>query len=99
MPKRGCPLAVHRLALYSLSDGGFSFQFFVADPSRHSAAYKLAGMVSALADKIGRLPGVVVSTGRLSDDMVRALARVGVRVSLVFIIPCLAGSARLRSMT
>ncbi len=91
LPKRGCPLAVHRLALYSLSDSSFSFQFFVADPSRHSAAYKLAGMVSALADKISGLPGVVVSTGRLSDDMVRVLARVGVRVIVSFHHPLLSG--------
>ena len=91
LPKRGRPLAVHCLALYSLSNSGFSFQFFVAYPSRHSAAYKLAGMVSALADKVGGLPGVVVSTGRLSDDMVRVLARVGVRVVVSFHHPLLSG--------
>ena len=91
LPKRNCPIAVHRLGLYILGDNSFIFIFFTADPSRHAAAYKLAGMISANASQLPNAPGIVVSTGRLSDDMVRALARAGVRVIVSFHHPLLSG--------
>ncbi|BEP16711.1 hypothetical protein PYJP_00630 [Pyrofollis japonicus] len=91
LPKRGCPIAVHRLAFYTLGSRGHVFRFFVVDPSRHAAAYKLAGIISALSSKLPNEPGVVVSTGRLSDDMVRALSRAGIRVVISFHHPLLSG--------
>lgn len=89
LPKQKCPVAVHRLALYEIKDRPI-FLTFVADPSRHAAAYKVAGLVSCNRMFCGK-PIVLVSTGRLSDDMVRVLSAVGIRVIISPHRPLLSG--------
>ncbi len=95
--KRVCPYAIHSLAAYLLQQGAVEPLFFVTDVSRHAAALKTAGMVSRLLSaKPGMLEdGVVVvaSTGRISGDMVAALARAGVRVIVSNHHPVLSGIA------
>ena len=93
LPTNRCPYAVHRLAVYeAYMGGGYRFLAFVADPSRHAAAYKLVGLFSKLLAERG-VEGVpiVVSTGRISADMVQAFSSAGIGVVVSFHHPVLSG--------
>ncbi|KSW12031.1 hypothetical protein CF15_04430 [Pyrodictium occultum] len=100
VPKHRCPYALHSVAVYGVERGSGSAErlLLVSDVSRHSAMLKAAGMLSRLA-AAGRLRGlalVAVSTGRVSGDAVKALARAGVRVIVANHHPLLSGLAAAR---
>lgn len=79
VPKSGCPFAFHMAGLY-LIDGTNTMKAIVIDVSRHTAIMKIAGWVVRRADGLsGKVP-VVVSTGRISGDMIRVLSLVKVGI-------------------
>jgi len=95
--KRICPYAVHTVAAYLLHGGAAEPLFLVSDVSRHAATLKAAGaasrLLSAKPGPMGAEAAAVAaaSTGRVSGDMVAALARAGIGVIVSNHHPVLSG--------
>ena len=78
--KKRCPYAVHTVAAYEASGEEPRLLYLVSDVSRHAAALKAAGLASSLlstSPRAVRSPLIAVTTGRVSGDMVRAMAAAG----------------------
>ena len=75
--KRKCPYAVHMAAIFS----GERLAAFTVDVSRHAAALKAAGTIAEYLCRNGPSHNIVaVTTGRISEDIVKTFRAVGIKI-------------------
>jgi formate dehydrogenase assembly factor FdhD len=78
--KRECPLAAHVGAALTVVGGRVELLGYGIDVSRHTLAFKLAGILARARAEHSLPTAIAVLTARLSGDIVSTLARAGYRV-------------------
>ncbi|MDK2372280.1 MAG: formate dehydrogenase accessory sulfurtransferase FdhD [Candidatus Korarchaeota archaeon] len=101
IPKSICPFAFHVTGLYALKGSSVVQKMLLVDISRHTAAMKIAGWIMKRSDDLKELTPVMISTGRISGDIIKLLSLTGIRIvaSMRHVLVSGAASADQRGIT
>ncbi len=80
IPKSMCPFAFHVTGLYALRGSSVVRKMLLVDISRHTAAMKIAGWVMRHNEDFKELTPVMISTGRISGDIIKLLSVTRIKI-------------------
>ncbi len=82
VPKKDCPYAFHSMALFLLKGGKISSKMSLVDVSRHTGMVKILGWILRKGSSLSGYTPVLVTTGRVSSDLVSMMDSVNLRIVL-----------------
>ncbi len=82
VPKNECPYAFHSMALFFLLNGKISSKISLVDVSRHTGMIKIVGWVLRNSSSLNDYTPVLVTTGRVSSDLIDMMSSIGLKIVL-----------------